>query len=249
MPVRLWLFVCVVLLIAGALGGAWLMVRLTPEPIPSAPEAARLAEAELLRAQGLLVAEKATRAQLEAQPADLREEGEKVRRASPGAVITSAGQVTTGPTEAKPAPLPTWYRVPTLKMPVLAPDRPCLLREGDPTDIAAEWTGLETEKGNRVLVGRAWAIRLGPGKPEAIITARIKADASRYLVAPARSGWGIGGTASLLPDRVTFGALFSPPPLIRGKWKREHFFGVGGQWGRNSLGGWACFGVLWRRWS
>lgn len=94
-----------------------------------------------------------------------------------------------------------------------------------------------------MLVGRAWAIRLGPGKPEAIITAPIKADESRYLVATAAPGWGLGGLAQPSLDRAAVGVLVSPPP--RGR--REVLFGAGFEQHGGRRGGWVCVGVVWRR--
>lgn len=117
--------------------------------------------------------------------------------------------------------------------------RRCLLHEGDPTDLAAEWNGLETEKGNRVAVRRAWAMRLNPGLLEPIITAPIKADASRYLVAPARSGWGLGGVARLSIDRAAVGLLVSPPP--------KGVVEVGFVQHEGGRGAWVSVGVMWRR--
>jgi hypothetical protein len=189
------LFVAASLLfVATVVGGAWLARQAYRAHVLEV-ERRQVAEAESLRRLGLLVAERRTRAELEARAAelvasdaDLRGQLERLRRARAGARPVVAVQASTGPIAAQGEP------------PATQSEAPCLLRPGDTTEIRVTELHLLTEAGNRAVIGAARFIRLGP--PDSVLAAGPWAAelSSVEEVEPVRpwwTGWRIAGAVGV----------------------------------------------------
>jgi hypothetical protein len=187
-------------------------------------EIARLAEAGRLDAQGLLVAERVKRAELEAgaaelleRHADLAAEVERLKRAAPGARPVATVNLRTGPVAVSPGSgsqegaAAAQRHDPTAADSAGAPA--CVLHAGDQGEVRVAGVVYETKAGNRVPILALEAWRLNP---DALLFGGVArgAWAEREPDPPAReAGWGGGVMAIGTGSGWAAGPLIAAPPL------------------------------------
>jgi len=188
-------------------------------------EARRLAEAEVLRQRGLLVAAQLDRAGLAAEVRRLGPELQlalaAARRAAPGSRVTGAGASSTGAVPAGGEARPT-SSTPAAALPT------CLLAAGDQGEVRVEQVVLETRGGNRVIVGVGEAWRLEPAPAARLFGGPFRAELSRIGVEEPeeRPGWAWGVVAGCGKAGCGVGPGGAFPPLRVGRWQVEASAGV-----------------------
>jgi|WetSurMetagenome_2_1015567.scaffolds.fasta_scaffold150381_2 hypothetical protein len=132
-----------------------------------AAESVRVAEAKQLEAQGQIVAEQESKAELNKDieaalkdNAELQKELDEVLKVAPDARVTRVVRASTGPVAACGALRPP--------EPSQCDCTPCLVAPGDTMQIGFTELGLETKRGNSLLKGTAKCERLLP-EPRTVI--------------------------------------------------------------------------------
>lgn len=208
--------------------------------------ARRLAEEARLRAEGLLVVERAKGRTLEAEArrlaganADLAGELARARRAAPGARVVGTASASTGPRPA--AGPPRVYPLAALQGEARSPAPPagaCLLAEGDQGEVHVSEVVLETREGAQLLVGAAEAWRVGAA-PARLFGGPFQAHLStaKAPAPPPPTTWGAGLYAGVSREGWAVGPLVAAPPARLGAWEVS---GVGGA-GVGPSGAWQGF--------
>jgi hypothetical protein len=105
-------------------------------------------------------------------------------------------------------------------------ERPCLLRPGDQGEVTVTEAVLETEAGNRVLVGAAEAYRVSPEPRLRLFGGSFRTEITEAKAEPlplaSSPGWGAGLMAGLGTSGVLGSAVVATPPVFG-----DHLFGVG----------------------
>jgi hypothetical protein len=182
-------------------------------------ELARIDEAARLQAKQVLVAarerEAALRLQLDAATrgnADLRQELERVRRATPGAKVVFVEHLSTGAVVSDGLP-----RAPEERGQAAVPPA-CLLAVGDLGEVVVDEVHLETRAGNRVVAGTGVARRVRPGPETRLFGGPFRAPLSSVAEkAPPEAAaprWGFGGGAAA-SDRGAGASLVVGTPSAR----------------------------------
>lgn len=150
-------------------------------------ETNRAAEAELLRASGVIVAERADRTaledriiELERNNTDLAAAIARARKVAPKAKPTVVIAASTGPVTATGVPAP-----------IERAAKGCLLAEGDTAEIRVAEVALRTDADNTIVVGQATALRLFPA-PETVIangTFNTRLSTASVAAPEATGGW------------------------------------------------------------
>jgi hypothetical protein len=223
-----------------ALAAVWLVCKLDAGR-SAAGEAARLAEAEALRAKGQIVTVIDSRAaiagkvkRLEAESVDLRAALAVARRAAPGArptlvVRASTGGVAAGgtPRDAGRPPNPAGGRGPGAKTESLTGAGPaCLLAAGDRGEVRVDQVLLETRAGNLVFVGAASAFRVSPAPETRLFGGQLRAEVAAQKP-PGAPGWGAGAFVGVGRGGWAAGPAFAAPPARLGPLRLELVAGAG----------------------
>ena len=185
--------------------GAWNRLHIVQS------EAARVLEAEKLRANGEFVAEQEKGKVLEkslgemvGENSDLKDQLDKAKKASPGIktvtiekIVTEPGKVTTVVVMKPGEPIP------------------CVLRPGDTGEIRIARAGLETRQGNEVVIGTAEFWRVAPEPAERLYEGIFDAKVSHVSVLKEEPAprWGAGVFAGAAKDGWALGVAVAVPPL------------------------------------
>jgi hypothetical protein len=213
----------------------------------AAHEAARLAEAEVLRQKGVAVAAqadaRALRAALQgavARSEDLAAELERVKRASPGARPVAVAHATSGPLQAGGAARPTVPPTSAAACPA------CLLAAGDRGELRLAQATLQTKGGNLVFVGAAEAWRLEPAPVTRLLAGPLRYEATvEKLAPPPGFGFGVAGSVGGGSAGATGGVAVALPPSRWRRWQLEPTAALEA----NLAGGWrAGATAVVRRW-
>jgi hypothetical protein len=96
----------------------------------------------------------------------------------------------------------------------------CVLAAGDRAEVEIDQVTLETELGNRVVVGTAKVNRLQPEPVTTLLHAKFRADGSRLVAVPADAarregrGWGVGVYGAAWDGGQTVGPVVGFPSLL-----------------------------------
>jgi hypothetical protein len=126
-----------------------------------------------------------------------------------------------------PVPVETPENPDPPKKPDGAPaERPCLLRPGDQGEVAVTEAVLETEAGNRVLVGAAEAFRVSPAPRLRLFGGSFRTEITEAKGEPvpleSSPGWGAGLMAGYGTSGPLGSAVVATPPVFG-----DHLFGIG----------------------
>jgi hypothetical protein len=210
-------------------------------------EAARLAEAEVLRQRGLAVAAQTDAAGARsalrdavAQVEGLAAEVKRLQAAAPGARPVIVIRSTTGPAEVGGAPRAA---DPAGVVPACAPCRACVLAAGDRGELRLAQAGFQTKGGNLVFVGAGEAWRVWPEPATRLFSGPLTAETTieRPEGAP---GWGFGGIAWAGQGGWAAGPAAAFPPVRL--WRLELDATVGA--GIGPTGTWGVGGTAVGRW-
>ncbi|MBI5545306.1 MAG: hypothetical protein HY901_15555 [Deltaproteobacteria bacterium] len=224
------------LLLAAVLVVGLLLARALNLGRASEAEARRLAEAELLRAQGQIVQAQTSARDLQARADEamaendaLRAAIEEAKRVAPEVRIVEVTRASTGPVVATgPAREPPVHPPPGDQQQAAAQPA-CLLAEGDSAEVLVDEVELRTDAGNRLLVGTAFAWRLSPGPPARLFGGAFKSPLSTDAALPPAPalGWGVGPRVGIGAGGWTVGVAASPPLWSLLGWRFEVTAGAG----------------------